>query len=198
MTSRSWRCHAFGFGLRGGVPELPAAQARADLARAWLGRFGPATFADLKGWTGWTVGHTRQAFKDFGAVEVDLDGVPRLVLPHDEDPVGEQPPWVALLPALDPTPMGWAQRQWYMGEHSPALFDSNGNAGPTVWCDGRVVGGWTQLPSGAVAYRLLENVGAQAKSALDKAAHRLENWLGAVRLAARTRRRFMIEKELLG
>jgi len=85
-----------------------------------------------------------------------------------------------------------------MGERSPALFDSNGNAGPTVWCDGRVVGGWTQLPSGAVAYRLLENVGAQAKSALDKAAHRLENWLGAVRLAARTRRRFMIEKELLG
>lgn len=107
----------------GGVPELPAARPRADLARAWLSRFGPATVADLKWWTGWTVRHTRQAFKDFGAVEIDLDGVPGLVLPHDEDPVGEQAP-VALLPALDPTPMGWAQRQWYMGEHSPARFDS--------------------------------------------------------------------------
>jgi hypothetical protein len=195
-TSSQWTWSPMETWLPGGLPDLPPAQARADLARAWLGAFGPATMADLKWWTGWTVANTRAALTAAGAVEVDLDGVTGLVLAHDLDPVGEQPPWVALLPALDPTPMGWAQRQWYLGEHSAAVFDTMGNAGPTVWCDGRVVGGWTQLPSGEVVYRLLEDVGAQATSALDSAADDLQRWLGGVRLVARTRRRSLIEREL--
>jgi len=197
-TSSQWTWSPMDKWLPGGMPELPAAQARAELARAWLGAFGPATVADLKWWTGWTAGHTRQALAEVGAVEVDLDGVKGLVLPQDVEPVGEQPPWVALLPALDPTPMGWTQRQWYLGEYAAAVFDNNGNAGPTVWCDGRVVGGWAQLPSGEVAYRLLEDVGAEARSALDGAADRLRRFLGGIRLAPRTRRKSLIEKELLG
>jgi hypothetical protein len=184
--------------LPGGMPEAAPAQARTDLARAWLHAFGPATVADLKWWTGWTVGHTRQALTAAGAVEVDLDGVTGLVLADDLDPIGEQPPWVALLPALDPTPMGWAQRQWYLGDHAAAVFDNTGNAGPTVWCDGRVVGGWAQLPNGEIAYRLLQDVGSQARSALDSAADRLGRWLGGVRLAPRTRRKSLVERELLG
>ena len=35
------------------------------------------------------------------------------------------------------------------------VFDRNGNAGPTIWVDGRVVGGWAQRKSGEVAYALL-------------------------------------------
>jgi hypothetical protein len=211
-TSSQWTWSPMDKWLPGGVPELPAAAARAQLARAWLGAFGPATVADLKWWTGWTVGHSRQALADIGAVEVDLEigpeigpkagtggsaGVTGFVLPEDAEPVGEQPPWVALLPALDQTPMGWAQRQWYLGEYGPAVYDSSGNAGPTVWCDGRVVGAWAQRPSGEVVYRLLEDVGAEAKSALDSAAGRLERFLGGVRLSARTRRKSLVEKELL-
>ena len=197
-TSSQWTWSPMDKWLPGGVPELPAAQARADLARAWLGAFGPATVADLKWWTGWTVGHARQALAAIGAVEVDLDGVTGLVLPEDLEPVGEQPPWVALLPALDPTPMGWGQRQWYLGDHTAAVFDNSGNVGPTVWCDGRVVGGWAQLPSGEVVYKLLEDVGREAQSALDSAAGRLSRWLGSVRLTPRTRRKTLVEKDLIG
>ena len=51
-------------------------------------------------------------------------------------------PWVALLPGLDSTVMGWKERAWFLGGHQHALFDVNGNAGPTVWCNGRIVGGW--------------------------------------------------------
>ena len=40
--------------------------------------------------------------------------------------------------------MGWKERDWYLGPHATRLFDRNGNAGPTVWSDGRVVGGWGQ------------------------------------------------------
>jgi hypothetical protein len=68
-------------------------------------------------------------------------------------------PWVALLPSLDPTTMGWQQRTWYLGDHAPAVFDRNGNAGPTVWADGRIVGGWAQRRSGEVVFRLLEGRG---------------------------------------
>ncbi len=53
-------------------------------------------------------------------------------------------PSAALLPTLDPTTMGWKEREWYLGPHERVLFDSVGNAGPTVWWDGRVVGGWSQ------------------------------------------------------
>ena len=196
-TSSQWTWSPMDKWLPGGMPELPAAQARADLARAWLGAFGPATVADLKWWTGWTAGHAKQALTAIGAVEVDLDSVTGLILPEDLDPVGEQPPWVALLPALDPTPMGWSQRQWYLGEHAGALFDNTGNAGPTVWCDGRVVGGWAQRPSGEVAYELLEDVGAEATSALDDAAEALSGWLGSARLAPRARRKSLTEQKLL-
>src|SRR5690606_4404040 len=53
---------------------------------------------------------------------------------------------VALLPALDPTTMGWAARDWYLGPHKAAVFDTIGNAGATVWWEGRIVGAWAVRP----------------------------------------------------
>jgi hypothetical protein len=88
---------------------------------------------------------------------------------------------VALLPALDATTMGWADRDWYLGPHRPQVFDSVGNAGPTVWVDGRIVGGWAQRPNGDIALRLLEDVGAEARAAIDEAAGRIQAWLGPER-----------------
>ena len=73
-----------------------------------------------------------------------------VVLPDDLDPTPDPPPYAALLPGLDPTTMGWQDRGWFLGEHAKALFDTNGNAGPTLWWDGRVVGGWAQRRSGEV------------------------------------------------
>ena len=39
------------------------------------------------------------------------------VLPDDLEPVQAPAPWVALLPALDATTMGWTGRDWYLGPH---------------------------------------------------------------------------------
>ncbi len=94
---------------------------------------------------------------------------------------------VALLPALDTTVMGWTNRGWFLGEHSRALFDRNGNAGPTVWSDGRVVGGWTQCATGEIAFRLLDDVGTEAVGAIERAAGRLGAWIGGVRVTPRFR-----------
>ncbi len=121
-------------------------------------------------------------------VEVDLDGQPCVLLAEDEtfDDVATAPV-AALLPALDPTPMGWQARDWFLGEHRAALFDRTGNIGPTVWWAGRVVGGWAQRPSGEVGYRLLEDVGVEAAAAITAAAMRLESWLGPGRVTPRFR-----------
>jgi len=81
----------------------------------------------------------------------------------DMEPSPEKEPWVCLLPGPDPTVMGWKERGWFLGNHQILLLDANGNAGPTVLGDGRVVGGWAQRGSGEIAVRLLEHVGWEAE-----------------------------------
>jgi hypothetical protein len=108
------------------------------------------------------------------------------VLPDDVDPVPPAEPFVALLPGLDPSTMGWKQRGFHLDPaHVPVLFDRNGNGGPTVWVDGRIVGGWVQRADGTIAVRLLEDVGAERRAEIDAAAHRLEELLGPVRFSVR-------------
>jgi hypothetical protein len=164
------------------------------LVRQWLYSYGPGTAADLKWWTGWTMGQVKAALAELDTTPVDLDGSPGLLLADDVDPVPPAPPWVALLPALDPTVMGWLHRDWYLGAHKAALFDRSGNPGPTVWCDGRIVGGWAQRADGSVAVRMLEDVGSAARAAIADAAEQLGGWLGPVRVTPRFRT--PLEREL--
>ncbi|WP_228982381.1 winged helix DNA-binding domain-containing protein [Streptomyces sp. DH12] len=104
-------------------------------------------------------------------------------------------PWAALLPALDPTAMGWRGRDWYLDpDHRPALFDRSGNIGPTVWWNGRVVGGWAQRPDGEPVWRLLTDPGAEARAAVEAEAARLHTWLHGTRVTPRFRT--PLEREL--
>jgi Winged helix DNA-binding domain len=173
--------------LPGGMPELPTEAAKIELARRWLRSFGPATVADLKWWTGWTLGDVKRALASIDPVEVDLDGEPGIALSDELEPAQVEHPWLALLPALDPTVMGWQRREWFLGDHGPTLFDTNGNAGPTVWCNGRVIGGWAQRRDGEIVIRLLEDPGTDATVAIQAEAARLATWLGPVRVTPRFR-----------
>src|SRR5258708_35110176 len=111
--------------------------------RCWLRSFGAGTLTDLKWWTGLTMGEVKRALQQLDTVEVDLDeGTSGLVLADDASPTSPLEPWVALLPALDATPMGYAERGWFLGPHAARLFDRSGNIGPTIWTDGRIVGRW--------------------------------------------------------
>jgi hypothetical protein len=173
---------------------LDAGTARAELARRWLTAFGPAPVPDLQWWAGWTGTQTKAALAALPVTEVDLDGQPGVTLADDLDFPVAAPPAATLLPALDPTPMGWQARSWYLGPHAPALFDRTGNIGPTVWWAGRVVGGWAQRASGEVVCRLLEDIGADATAAVTTEAAALEAWLGASRVTPRFRT--PLEREL--
>ena len=104
----------------------------------------------------------KQAVADLRVREVDLDGGAGIALPGDEACQPACGPWAALLPALDPTVMGWLDRGWFLGGHGPALFDRTGNVGPTVWLDGRIIGGWAQRGDGEIAVKVLEDVGSDA------------------------------------
>jgi hypothetical protein len=163
----------------------PAAEGVAGLVERWLRAFGPGTAADVKWWLGSTVAAVRGALGVLRAVEVDLDGQTGYLLPDDLEPTVPVEPWAALLPPLDPTTMGWFERGWYLGPYKAQLFDGAGNAGPTVWWDGRIVGGWRQDAGGEVELQMLEDVGAQGRRAIEQEAARLTEWFGGTRVLPR-------------
>ncbi|MER6703572.1 winged helix DNA-binding domain-containing protein [Streptomyces fumanus] len=194
----SWTSSQFRWALAPAHAPLEPAAAQAELLRRWLTACGPATEADLKWWTGWRVTEVRRALGAIGARPVTLDEGPGYVVAGDDGPVaGSGEPWAALLPALDPTAMGWQRRDWYLApELRPALFDRSGNVGPTVWWDGRVIGGWAQRPGGEIVWRVLDRtgVGREAEAAIAAAAERLRGWVGTARVTPRFRT--PLEKEL--
>jgi hypothetical protein len=169
--------------LGGAVEELDVATAQAELLRRWLAAFGPGTETDIRWWTGWTAREARAALAALAHEVVDLDGAKGFVLAGDLEPTERPEPAAALLPTLDATVMGWKEREWYLGPHASVLFDSNGNAGPTVWWDGRVVGGWSQRRDGEIVFGLLEDVGSGAVRAVEAEAARIAEWVGDARFS---------------
>ncbi|MFL6043951.1 MAG: winged helix DNA-binding domain-containing protein [Propionibacteriaceae bacterium] len=170
--------------LPGGLGDLDTRQAAAELADRWLQRFGPATAADLQWWMGWTMKRTKQALADCGAVEVDLDGAAGW-LAADDPTVGPIEPWVAVLPGLDPTIMGWKQRDWYLPSASMEVFDRAGNGGPSLWVDGRVVGAWAQAKDGMIHTHYFERVAAARRREIDRRIDQLKSWIGDTRFTVR-------------
>ncbi len=168
-TSRQHTWEAASAWWPDGIEPLEPAHARARLAQAYLRRFGPATEVDVAWWTGWSKGATRAALSS-----LDTAGLAGgLVLAHDVETVAAAEPTARLLPALDPTPMGWKERGWFLPEDSRALYDAYGNVGPTVWWGGEVVGGWAVRRDGSVATDLLVDRGAEARTAVAAAADAL-------------------------
>jgi hypothetical protein len=165
-------------------PAAKEGEGYAELVGRWLRSFGPGTEDDLVWWLGATKAAVRAALSALGAVAVSLDGGGTgWVLPDDVEEEDDVEPWGALLPVLDPTVMGWKQRDFYLGPHAPQLFDTNGNAGTTAWWDGRVVGCWVQDDDGVVEVRLLEKQPRSAHTAFEAEARRLTDWLAGVRVS---------------
>ncbi|MDO5682739.1 MAG: winged helix DNA-binding domain-containing protein, partial [Propionibacteriaceae bacterium] len=133
------------------VEPREAAEGYAELVCRWLWSFGPGTEADLVWWLGATKTAVRTALAELEAVPVGLEGDRTGYLLPD-DPAfdrsatdDDSEPWATLLPALDPTTMGYREREFYLDPaHVPYLFDTVGNGGATAWWNGRIVGNWVQ------------------------------------------------------
>ncbi len=82
--------------------------------------------------------------------------------------------------------MGWKERQWFLDAEDVApLFDRNGNAGPSIWIDGHIVGGWVQRKDGSIALGWFRTVPATRRRQVEAVAHRLEDILGDTRFTVR-------------
>jgi len=169
------------------IQSVDVAEASATLLASWLRSFGPATEADVRWWTGWPVRQVRKALEDVAACTVELAQGIGYVLAEDVGPVEIHRDWVAILPSLDATTMGWKQREWYLGRHADLLFDRNGNAGPTIWVNGRIVGGWAQRKDGNIVHELLEDVGKEAATDIEARLADLQGWLGETTITPRFR-----------
>ena len=151
------------------------------MVERYVARFGPVTMRDIEWWTGWTRTAVRTAlesarveetFTDDGAAWIS-EGAPGSATVEE---------WASLLPGLDPTVMGWRERDWYLDPaHTVTVFDRNGNAGPTVCVNGRIVGGWAQTPTGDIRYRLLEAVTADQRELIEIEVERTKEMYGDVR-----------------
>jgi hypothetical protein len=168
------------------VSRCGVREAYAELVAVYLRTFGPVTERDLVWWFGATKAAMRQALSDLNAVQVRLEREQAgWVLPDDVDPEPPAEPWAALLPALDPTTMGWKDRDFYLAPAlSSAIFDWSGNCGTTAWWDGRIVGAYVQDDAGRVELIMARDPGPAGRAALRAEAGRLEGWFDGEKVTA--------------
>ncbi|MGH8928904.1 MAG: winged helix DNA-binding domain-containing protein, partial [Acidimicrobiia bacterium] len=164
-----------------------------EIVRRWLYAFGPGTIEDLRWWTGWTLAEVRKCLKALEVSEVDLEGQSGYLLTKDLGPLPKPRSWISFLPALDSSPMGWKERDWYLGAHRNQLFDRSGNIGPTIWHNGRIIGGWAQRPDRRIGYRLLESVSSRIAKEVESEARALQEWIGETKVTPRFRTPLEIE-----
>jgi hypothetical protein len=174
----------------GGISGMDVRAASAALVDRWLHAFGPGTTDDVQWWTGWNRRDTLRALEDVGAVEVDVEGPdgwqPGWLAADDLDRTTGRASWVALLPGLDPTTMGWKARGWFLDPVAASrVFDRYGNGGPSIWVDGRLVGSWVQRKDGSIALGWIIDVPSARRSQVESAARALEDLLGDIRFTVR-------------
>jgi hypothetical protein len=187
----TWRSSLYEYAaLSDWLPDVDLDSVTQDEARAWLVRrylsaFGPATFDDVQWWTGLTKGETQQALDAIASevVEVAIEGLDEehLMLAEDAERLRAftppDDPYVFLLPSLDPYIMGYRDRRRFLAPvHRKKVFDRAGNAVPTVWVNGRVVGVWGQRKDGQAFCEPFEPVG-DAEALLSEEVRRLEDFL---------------------
>jgi hypothetical protein len=187
----TWRSNLYEYALPSDwlqgvdLDSVTQGEARVWLVRRYLAAFGPATPDDVQWWTGLTKGETQEALETIASevVEVTIEGMDdaHLMLADDaerlRDFAAPDAPHVLLLPSLDPYIMGYRDRRRFLAEeHRKKVFDRAGNAVPTVWVDGRVVGVWGQRKDGQVFYELFEPIG-DAGALLTEEVTRLEEFL---------------------
>ncbi len=182
-------------------------KAKTWLVRRYLAAFGPATLDDVQWWTGFAKGETRETLDGLGSavMEVTVEGLrdEYLMLAENvqqlRDLIPADSPYVFLLPCLDPYIMGYRDRRRFLtSEHRAKVFDRAGNAVPTVWVNGRIVGAWGQCKEdGSVVYGFFESVGKEERVLLEDKRQQLEEFLGGEFVPPRFRTSFTraLEKE---
>jgi hypothetical protein len=161
-------------------------EAQERLVQHYLSALGPATEEDIAWWAGLGKTAIRRAIagatrpvteieiKELGAGFLMLEEDVKLLLDHVCAPAG-----AALLPSLDPYVMGYRDRTRFLdpGKHHK-VFDRAGNALPTVWHDGQVIGVWMEDSKRAcIAVLLFDETDNQLRGLIEEQAGHLSRFL---------------------
>lgn len=153
--------------------ELDGEAARAQLLRRYLAAFGPATRAEIAGWSGMKVrdfAHLLDGLHvlrdDRGRQLVDLPGAPR--------PGGDTPAPVRFLPKFDNVLLDRARV--LPDEYRRLIVRKNADVQPTFTVDGYVAGIW-RVEQGRVVTEAFAPLPRAAMRELADESKRLEAWL---------------------
>lgn len=127
---------------------LPEESAYAELARRYLGAYGPATPEDMAVWSGLPIGKIRAAWREIGdeLMEVEMGSSALWMLKRhagwlEESLAADR--IVCLLPDFDIYLLGYKNRELVVErEYAKRVNAGGGMVHPTVLVDGRAVGTW--------------------------------------------------------
>ncbi|MCJ7619894.1 MAG: winged helix DNA-binding domain-containing protein, partial [Anaerolineae bacterium] len=161
-------------------------EAQTRLVWHYLSCFGPASLEDISWWAGLSKTEVQRALQtlDDQVVETEVAGLQGTYLltatnlvPMGQD--SDQKYHLTFLPSLDPCIMGYKDRSRFLHPSKyDRVFDPSGNALPTVWCDGQIVGIWMEdRKMQAVQVLLFEPVAGHLRNQTEEEAQRLSRFL---------------------
>ena len=153
--------------------------ARVELARRYLSAFGPATRADLAGWSGLRVSDLAEAL---GALEPlrrfhSEEGRELLDLPRAPLPPPDTPAPIRFLPKWDSILLAHADRRRVLPEeYRSVVIGKNGDVAQTFLFDGFVAGTWRREQA-RIDVAPFAPLPRTARVAIDDEAERLAAWM---------------------
>jgi DNA glycosylase AlkZ-like len=124
----------------GELPRIDRERALAELARRYLEGHGPASDADLAGWSGLGLREVRAGLRAIGSeLRPRADGLAQLATA----PRARSLPAPRLLGAFDPILHGWRSRAPILGERGRGVVTVNGIFRPFALVGGRAVATWS-------------------------------------------------------
>ncbi|MHB8469132.1 MAG: winged helix DNA-binding domain-containing protein [Gaiellaceae bacterium] len=154
--------------------------ARAELVRRYLAAFGPATRADIAGWSGLRVADFAPALDAFEPLRRcrDEHGRELLDVPRGPLPAADTPAPVRFLPKWDNLLLAHADRRRVLPEElRKTVIGKNGDVTQTFLVDGVVAGSWATDGKGKVAIAPYAPLPRAARRDVEDEAARLEAWL---------------------
>lgn len=174
--------------IPGGVAHGDTEVALAEIARRYLGAFGPATVADIRTWWEGAPSIAERMVRALGdeAVTVEVDGQPHVALAEHADELASFGPVrsVRLLPAFDPWVVTASRTSSAIvaPEQRHRVYRGQGWFSPVLLVAGEMRGVWRSRRAGKRLVVELDSfapLAAWARRAAEHEAERLGDFLGA-------------------
>jgi hypothetical protein len=133
----------------GEVERRPREVSLAELARRFIGAYGPASDRDLARWSGLPLRDARAGIAAIAGDLVEVKAGRETLLRAKRGPRPPSAPVVRLLGAFDNYNLGYSDREFAVDdEHVRQIAPGGGIIRPTITVDGRFVGTWRSRRSG--------------------------------------------------